>query len=169
MGIHYRKRIRDAARDVLVARPSVVALVGKTRQGAPRIYSGPAPVLKDSEDFPAISITMLPGSSTDEAGNGVQVQRRDWEMLITMIELGSREYVADKVDELSVEVERCFPRDPSRPGEILGIPLIGWSFLGDVPLEFIEGDHGVIATSQIRYGVEMQLLDGHPDRNPYDR
>ena len=164
----FRKRIRDGIRDRLVASPDVVALVGKTRQGEPRIYSGNAPALRDAEDFPALVVTVAGGPSSDAPGHGIQVREQEWDVGITLIESAARLDIADRLDALALPVQRALPRTSPRYGEIIGLPLTGWSFAGEGALEFFDGDHGAIGTSQIRYRAAAHVLDADPARSPHE-
>lgn len=165
MGFHIRRQIRDAIAARLAADPAVVALVGKDRSGTPRIYSGPAPVLREVEDYPCITVAIVSDRSEDEGKAGVQVQRREVIPIVSIIDLADRREVSDRLDEVSVPVERSLPRTMPNPGEMLGLPLVDWGYLdGNLSSFDGEGSLGVLAMQQLRYRTVGLVLDGQPDR-----
>lgn len=165
MGFHNRRQIRDAIAARLAADPAVVALVGKDRSGTPRIYSGPAPVLREAEDYPCITVAVVSDRNEDEGKAGVQVQRREFVPIVSIVDLADRREVADRLDDVSVEVERALPRVMPNPGEMLGLRLVDWGYVdGNLSSFDGEGSLGVLAMQQLRYRAVALVPDGQPDR-----
>lgn len=130
-----------------------------------RIYSGSAPALREPEDYPCITVAVVSDGNSDEGKAGVQVQRREFAPVVSVIDLADRREVADRLDDVSLEVERALPRVMPNAGEPLGLRLVDWGYVdGNLASFEGEGSLGVLAMQQLRYRAVGLVPDGQPDR-----